>query len=152
MAEAQEGKENDGLLCSLIRAVTPYLCVAGRNEPLGMDGRGGLVGIHRIYALPEGDSRLHPLSPETDESRGNSAGIACRRDACRCLPDEEGLGRRKAADVEGVRARHSRTTVARIRMGRRPRCLWAGAGRLFLGGQLHGNRGTGGGVTRICVQ
>ena len=47
MAEAQEGKENDGLLCSLIRAVTPYLCVAGRNEPLGMDGRGGLVGIHR---------------------------------------------------------------------------------------------------------
>lgn len=124
MAEAQEGKENGSLLCSLIRAVTPYLCVAGRNEPLGMDGRGGLVGIHRIYALPEGDSRLHPLSPQTDESGGNSAGITCRRDACRCLPDEEGFGRRKAADVEGVRARHSRTTVARIRMGRCPRCLW----------------------------
>lgn len=105
MAEAQEGKENGNLLYSLIRVGTPYLCVAGRNEPLGMDGRGGLVGIHRIYALPEGDSRLHPLSPQTDESGGNSAGIACRRDACRCLPDEEGFGRRKAADVEGVSVR-----------------------------------------------
>ena len=61
MAEAQEGKENGNLLYNFIRVGTPYLCVAGRNEPLGMDGRGGLVGIHRIYALPEGDSRLHPV-------------------------------------------------------------------------------------------
>ena len=47
----QEGKENGNLLYSLIRVGTPYLCVAGRNEPLGMDSRGGLFHLCLWYAL-----------------------------------------------------------------------------------------------------